>query len=61
MPFALFLCHQPMYLTRKTLTQEEKAIVISTAVAQYVRKKQRFNDKHSAWANTARQEAISHE
>lgn len=46
---------------KKTLTKEEKTIVIATAVSEYVKKKNRFNDKNSSWVQTARQEAVYHE
>ncbi|MBS3106133.1 acetyl-CoA carboxylase biotin carboxylase subunit [Candidatus Woesearchaeota archaeon] len=43
---------------RRTLTQEQKAIVISTAVSHYLKKRGRFNDRNSAWASAARQEGL---
>ena len=46
---------------RKRFTMEEKAIIISTAVSEYMKKKSRFNDRQSAWVETARQEAIFQE
>ncbi|MBR9699006.1 acetyl-CoA carboxylase biotin carboxylase subunit [Candidatus Woesearchaeota archaeon] len=46
---------------KKTLSKDEKAIIISTAVTEYMKKKNRFNDKNSMWVHTARQEAIFHE
>lgn len=46
---------------KKTLTKDEKAIIITTAVSEYLKKKNRFNDRNSAWAQTARQEAAFNE
>ena len=46
---------------KKVLTKDEKAIVITTAVSEYLKKKNRFNDKNSAWVQTARQEAVMNE
>ena len=46
---------------KKTLSKDEKAIIITTAVSEYLKKKNRFNDKNSAWVQTARQEGIFHE
>jgi len=46
---------------RRSLSKEERAIIISTAVGEYVRKRARFNDKNSAWTQTARQEAVFNE
>jgi acetyl-CoA carboxylase biotin carboxylase subunit len=47
---------------RKAITQQERAIIISTAVTDYLKKRGKgFNDKNSAWANAARQEAVMNE
>ena len=46
---------------KRALTKEEKTIVIATAVSEYMKKKNRFNDKNSSWVQTARQEAVFHE
>jgi acetyl/propionyl-CoA carboxylase alpha subunit len=47
--------------TKKALTKDEKAIIITTAVTEYLKKKTRFNDKNSPWTQIARQEAVFHE
>ncbi len=46
---------------KKAMSKEEKAIVITTAVAEYMKKKNRFNDKQGAWVQAARQEAVFNE
>ena len=46
---------------KKALTKEEKTIVIATAVSEYMKKKNRFNDKNSSWVQTAHQEAVFNE
>ena len=44
------------YSRKKALSKEEKAIIISTVVSEYMKKK-KYNDRNSAWVRTARQEA----
>jgi len=43
---------------KKPLSKDEKAIIITTVVSEYVKSKDRFNDKNNAWVQTSRQEAI---
>jgi acetyl-CoA carboxylase biotin carboxylase subunit len=45
---------------KKVLSKEQKAIIITTAVADYMKKK-RPEHKNSNWIQTARQEAVFHE
>ncbi len=46
---------------KKALTKDEKAIVITTAVSEYLKKKNRFNDKNSTWVQVGRQESVFNE
>jgi acetyl-CoA carboxylase, biotin carboxylase subunit len=48
-------------MRKKVLSKEEKAIIITTAVSEYMKKKNRYNDKNCAWVQNARQEAVFQE
>src|SRR3989344_2905399 len=50
---------QKMKSKKKELKKEAKILIVTTAVSQYLAKKQGINNKQNPWVTAARQESMS--